>query len=86
MLISVPEDDDDAEGIEYGAYDPYSPQCIAYYFDVEAKLWKPLASVARLEETYFCFCTERIGNYLFVAAHMRQNVNLIHRYDVVNNS
>ena len=86
MLISVPEDDDDAEGIEYGAYDPYSPQCIAYYFDVEAKLWKPLASVARLEETYFCFCTERIGNYLFVASHMRQNVNLIHRYDVVNNS
>ena len=86
MHLSVPEDDDDAEGIEYGAYDPYSPQCLAYYFDVEAKLWKPLPSVARLEVSYFCFCTERIGNYLFVAAHSRLNINLIHRYDVVNNS
>ena len=80
MYLSVPEE------YEYGAYDPYSPQCIAYYFDVEAKLWKPLPSVARLEVSYFCFCTERIGNYLFVASHMRQNINLIHRYDVVNNS
>ena len=80
MYLSFPEE------YEYGAYDPYSPQCIAYYFDVEAKLWKPLPSVARLEVSYFCFCTERIGNYLFVASHMRQNINLIHRYDVVNNS
>ena len=80
MYLSFPEE------YEYGAYDPYSPQCIAYYFDVEAKLWKPLPSVARLEESSFFFCTERIGNYLFVAAHMRQNINLIHRYDVVNNS
>ena len=39
-----------ADSIKYGAYDPYSPQCIAYYFDFEAKLWKPLPSVAQSDE------------------------------------
>ena len=64
-----------------------SPQCIAYFFDFEAKLWKPLPSVAQPdEETRVSLCAERIGNYLFVAQRMQDKVNFIHRYDVVNNS
>ena len=76
-----------AESIEYGAYNPYSPQCITYYFDFEAKVWKPLPSVAQSDEKYnSCFCAERIGNYLFVAKQRQNMGNFIHRYDVVNNS
>ena len=64
-----------------------SPQCIAYFFDFEAKLWKPLPSVAQPDEkTTASLCTERIGNYLFVAQRRQEKVNFIHRYDVVNNS
>ena len=71
----------------YGAYRRMSPQCIAYFFDFEAKLWKPLPSVAQPdEETRVSLCAERIGNYLFVAQRMQDKVNFIHRYDVVNNS
>ena len=71
--VEVPEDHDynDAEGIcilKYGASHCFSPQCKAYYFDVDAKLWKPLPSVVQSdEETSLCFCAERIGNYFFVA-------------------
>ena len=73
--------------IKYGAYDPHSPQCIAYYFDFEAKLWKPLLSVAQSDENArSCFCAERIGNYLFVAKQRQNMGNFIHRYDVVNKS
>ena len=73
--------------IKYGAYDPYSPQCVAYYFDFEAKLWKPLLSVAQSDENArSCFCAERIGNYLFVAKQRQNMGNFIHRYDVVNKS
>ena len=73
--------------IKYGAYDPHSPQCIAYYFDFEAKPWKPLLSVAQSDENATsCFCAERIGNYLFVAKQRPKEGNFIHRYDVVNKS
>ncbi|XP_022809793.1 uncharacterized protein LOC111346792 [Stylophora pistillata] len=82
---------------------PPAPQCMAHYFDVEAKpLWKPLPSVAQLrEKTTSCLCAERSGNYLFVAGQKQKNEdikglllgeinqesdNVIHRYDVVNNS
>ena len=76
-----------ADSIKYSAYNPYSPQCIAYYFDFEAKLWKPLPSVAHSDENArSCFCAERIGNYLFVAKQGQNEGNFIHRYDVVNNS
>ena len=85
--VSVPKTSQNADSIKYGAYDPYSQQCIAYYFDFEAKLWKPLPSVAQSDEnTSSCFCAERIGNYLFVAKQRQNMGNFIHRYDVVNNS
>ena len=85
--VRVPNTSQNADSIRNGAYDPYSPQCIAYYFDFEAKLWKPLPSVAQSDENASsCFCAERIGNYLFVAKQRPNESNFIHRYDVVNNS
>ena len=85
--VCVPKTSQNADSNRNGAYDPYSPQCIAYYFDFEAKLWKPLPSVAQSDEnTSSCFCAERIGNYLFVAKQRPNEGNFIHRYDVVNNS
>ena len=85
--VSVPETSLNADSIKYGAYNSYSRQCIAHYFDFEAKLWKPLLSVAQSDENASsCFCAERIGNYLFVAKQRPNEGNFIHRYDVVNNS
>ena len=85
--VRVPEASQNARSIKYGAYKRMSPQCIAYFFDFEAKLWKPLPSVAQPDEkTRASLCAERIGNYLFVAQQRQEIVNFIHRYDVVNNS
>ena len=87
ICIRVPKTSQNAESIKYGAYNRMSPQCIAYFFDFEAKLWKPLPSVAQPDEkTRASLCAERIGNYLFVAQQGQDTVNFIHRYDVVNNS
>ena len=87
ICIRVPKASQNAESIKYGAYNRMSPQCIAYFFDFEAKLWKPLPSVAQPDEkTTASLCAERIGNYLFVAQQRQEKVNFIHRYDVVNNS
>ena len=86
-LVSVPDASQNAESILHGACNPSSTQCIAYYFDVEAKLWKPLPSVAQsVEKTRSCFCAERSGNYLFVAAQTEMHEYFIHRYNVENNS
>ena len=42
--------------LKYGASHCFSPQCKAYYFDVDAKLWKPLPSVVQSdEETTYAF-------------------------------
>ena len=75
--VKAPEASQNAASIKY----------IACYFDVEAKLWKPLPSVEQSDEkNTSCFCAERIGNYLFVAKQRQDEVNFIHRYDLVNNS
>jgi len=37
------------------------------YFDVEAKIWKPLASLAPATELTSCHCTETVGSKLYVA-------------------
>ena len=85
--VRVPEASQNAKSIMYGAYRLMLPQCIAYFFDFEAKLWEPLPSVAQPDEkTTASLCAERIGNYLFVAQQRQEKVNFIHRYDVVNNS
>ena len=85
--VRVPEASQNAKSIMYGAYRLMLLQCIAYFFDFEAKLWKPLPSVAQPDEkTTASLCAERIGNYLFVAQQRQEKVNFIHRYDVVNNS
>ena len=83
------------EGHEkYGPYISYSPQCMAYYFDVETKLWKPLPSVAQLDEkTGKLLCAEYNGNYLYVATQQHEEAgnfetttNFVYRYHIVNNS
>lgn len=37
-----------------------------HYFDVEAKEWKPLASLAPTSEVTGCFCSEVVGSKVFV--------------------
>ena len=77
------------EGHEkYGPYNLSSPQGMAYYFDVETKLWKPLPSVAQLDEKNVKFlCAEYNGNYLYVATQQREGAgNFVYRYHIVNNS
>ena len=82
-----PEASQRAASIKEGSYNRRSVQSIAYYFDVEAKLWAPLPFVAQSdEETSSYFCAERSENYLFVARQKHNKVNSIERYDVVNNS
>ena len=39
------------------------------YFDVEAKAWKPLTSLAPATEARICYCAETVGNKLFVGDH-----------------
>ncbi|XP_022809792.1 uncharacterized protein LOC111346791, partial [Stylophora pistillata] len=48
---------------------------MAQYFDVDTKVWRCLASVARLNEiTEVCRSTELIGNYLYVVAEAQQTL------------
>ena len=55
------------------------------YFDVEAKTWKPVPSMAQLTEATECCCAEYVGNYLYVAAK-KGNDFVNYRYDTVSNS
>jgi len=36
------------------------------YFDVEAKMWKPLSSLAPAAEAQECYCAETVGSKLYV--------------------
>ena len=69
-----------------------SEDTLAQYFDVDTKLWKPLASVAQLDETTNVFCSaELIGSYLFVvtgAVQVSQKIDrdfVVYRYHILNN-
>ncbi|XP_015769084.1 PREDICTED: kelch-like protein 12 isoform X1 [Acropora digitifera] len=56
------------------------------YFNVQYKKWKPLSSVQKLPGNVQCYCTELIGNCLYVAA--TYDFGPIHQvfcYDIVNN-
>ena len=64
---------------------------LAQYFDVDTKLWKPLASVAQLGEiTDLCYSAELIGNYLYVVTQVQQQQEfheyVVYRYHIVNNT
>ena len=63
---------------------------LAQYFDVDTKLWKPLASVDRLGEiTDECHSAELIGNYLYVVTEAQQQQGcheyVVYRYHILNN-
>ena len=63
----------------------------AQYFDVDTKLWKPLASVAQLGEiTDECHSAELIGNYLYVVTVAQQQQGcfeyVVYRYHILNNT
>ena len=63
----------------------------ARYFDVDTKLWKPLASVAQLDERIdVCCYAELIGSYLFVVTKVQMQVRkdrdyVVYRYHILNN-
>ena len=62
-----------------------SKEALAQYFDVDTKLWKPLASVAQLGEiTKVYYSAELIGNYLYVV--WRSLEYFVYRYHVLNNT
>ena len=64
---------------------------LTQYFDVDTKLWKPLASVAQLGEiTDECHSAELIGNYLYVVTEVQQQLMchgyVVYRYHILNNT
>ena len=63
---------------------PYvqSAYALAQYFDVDTKMWKPLASVAQLGMVNnVCYSAELIGNYLYVV-EKAQEQQMYYEYDV----
>ena len=68
-----------------------SEDALAQYFDVDTKLWKPLASVAQLGEiTDVCYSAELIGNNLYVVTEVQQQQwcfnYVVYRYHILNNT
>ena len=68
-----------------------SKEALAQYFDVDTKLWKPLASVAQLGEiTDECHSAELIGNYLYVVTEAQQQQGcyeyIVYHYHILNNT
>ena len=68
-----------------------SEDTLAQYFDVDTKLWKPLASVAQLGEiTDECYSAELIGNNLYVVTEAQQQQGcheyVVYRYHILNNT
>ena len=72
-----PNKDSRRETLEMNRWASLSSECLTFpchqsdalaqYFDVDTKLWKPLASVAQLGEiTEVYYSAELIGNYLYV--------------------
>ena len=64
---------------------------LAQYFDVDTKLWKPLASVAQLGEiTDSYYSAELIRNYLYVVTPGQEQQGcheyVVYRYHILNNT
>ena len=55
------------------------------YFDVQSKTWKQLSSLQKLHGAINCYCTELIGNYLYVAAKIEYD-HVICCYDILCDS
>ena len=79
-------------GSEWGTRADFCPElAFARYFDVGTKLWKPLASVAQLDEAIdVCCFAELIGSYLFVVTgvkmqHRKDLDYVVYRYHILNN-
>ena len=68
-----------------------SEDALAQYFDVDTKLWKPLASVAQLGEiTDVWYSAELIGNYQYIVTGVQQAKTMheyvVYRYHILNNT
>ena len=81
-----------AVSTEYSTLFGLQPEvAFAQYFDVDTKLWKPLASVAQLDERIdVCCYAELIGSYLFVVTEVQMQVRkdrdyVVYRYHILNN-
>ena len=94
MAIS-PTKDSRSETLEMNRRKSLSSECLTFpchqsdalaqYFDVDTKLWKPLASVAQLGEiTKVYYSAELIGNYLYVVWSFIEYS--VYRYHVLNNT
>ena len=55
------------------------------YFDVEVKMWKPLASTTPSIEATNCYCAVSAGNNLYVAGAAPVGGYYIYRYDTEGN-
>ena len=70
---------------ECSTFPCHQSDALAQYFDVDTKLWKPLASVAQVGEiTVVYYSAELIGNYLYVV--WRSTEYFVYRYHVLNNT
>ena len=59
-----------------------------HFFDIEAKTWKPLESLAPAADATQCYCAETVGSKLYVAGLMKQsgrNIYEINSYDIERN-
>ena len=78
-------------GTEWRTSDLCPELAFARYFDVDTKLWKPLASVAQLDEAIdVCCSAELIGSYLFVVTGVQMQYRkdrdyVVYRYHILNN-
>ena len=92
-----PNKDSRSETLEMNRWASFSSECLTFpchqsdalaqYFDVDTKLWKPLASVAQLgERTDVYYSAELIGNYLYVVWRSIIMKYFVYRYHVLNNT
>ena len=61
------------------------PQTQMQYFDIEAKTWKPLESLALAADVKQCFCAETVGSKLYVAVLNVSGIYDIYCYDIERN-
>ena len=55
------------------------------YFDIEAKTWQPLASLAPASDAAQCYCAETVGSKLYVAGFSSGSYHSIYSYDIERN-